>query len=300
MTGIENQVSLLVQSQYEENPYPRWVKTARTGKTKNIVEYLCRKFPLATFNRQYRSGDIDILIAGCGTGQHPIATAQRTQEARVLAVDLSMSSLAYAKRKTQELNLHSVTYVQADLLKLNAANHSFDVIESVGVLHHLADPFSGWQILLSLLRTGGFMKLGFYSEVARRDIVLVRDFICARGYGSTADDIRRCRQDMMASGTNADFGIALSTPDFFSVSSCRDLLFHVQEHRMNLADIGIFLGENNLQFMGFEIEADVLHAYKLRFPNDLAAVNLEQWQIFENENPGTFFSMYQFWVQKMG
>lgn len=299
LASIENKVSLLVQNQYEENPYPRWVKTARTNKAKNIVEYLCQKFPLAAFNRQNKSGSIDILIAGCGTGQHSIATAQRTRGAQVLAVDLSISSLAYAKRKTQELNLHSIEYAQADLLGLGTLDRSFDVIESVGVLHHLADPFSGWQVLLSLLRPGGFMKLGFYSEVARRNIVRIRSFISEQGYGSTTEDIRQCRQDLMDSDASTDFGTTLSTPDFFSISSCRDLLFHVQEHRMKLGDIGTFLSRNNLQFMGFEIEAGALHAYKLRFPNDIAATNLEQWQIFENENPDTFFSMYQFWIQKM-
>ncbi len=43
---------------------------------------------------------VDVLIAGCGTGQHAIETAQRFSGARVLAIDLSLTSLAYAKRKT--------------------------------------------------------------------------------------------------------------------------------------------------------------------------------------------------------
>ncbi|MEJ1958423.1 MAG: hypothetical protein WDM70_02305 [Nitrosomonadales bacterium] len=68
MTSIEDEVSLLVQSQYEENPYPRWIKTTPAGEAKNIVEYLCQKFPLASFSRDSKSGHIDILVAGCGTG----------------------------------------------------------------------------------------------------------------------------------------------------------------------------------------------------------------------------------------
>ena len=47
----------------------------------------------------------DVLIAGCGTGQHSIESAMRFEKAKVLAVDLSLSSLAYAKRKTNELNI---------------------------------------------------------------------------------------------------------------------------------------------------------------------------------------------------
>ena len=144
------------------------------------------------------------------------------------------------------------------------------------------------------------MKLGFYSEAARRNIVRVRDFIAARGHASTAEGIRRCRQDLMDTGHNADFGSVLKIGDFFSVSSCRDLLFHVQEHRMTLTGIEAFLRDNNLAFLGFEIDAVALFAYKRRFPDDRAATNLGQWQTFENENPDTFLRMYQFWIQKAG
>ena len=300
LTTIEDEVSLLVQNQYEENPYPRWIKADPAIKVKNIAAYLLQKFPQASIKRTSKSGNIDVLVAGCGTGQHSIGTAQRIQGAQVLAIDLSMSSLCYAKRKTQELCLTSVEYAQADLLKLGPLGRSFDVIESVGVLHHLADPFAGWQVLLSLLRPGGFMELGFYSAAARRNIVRIWNFIAERGYSSSASEIRRFRQDLMDMDNNAGFGAALNSADFFSTSTCRDLLFHVQEHRMTLTGIDEFLRKSNLAFLGFEIDTDVLHAYKQRFPDDRAATNLVQWQIFEKENPDTFSSMYHFWVQKAG
>jgi hypothetical protein len=41
-----------------------------------------------------------------------------------------------------------------------------------------------------------------------------------------------------------------------------------------------------------------MRAYKHRFPNDPAAINLDQWSIYEEENPVTFIGMYQFWTQK--
>jgi hypothetical protein len=104
----------------------------------------------------------------------------------------------------------------------------------------------------------------------------------------------------MDSDNIASFGVALKSGDFFSTSACRDLLFHVQEHRMTLTGIDAFLRENDLQFLGFEIDTNVLRAYKLRFPDDSAATNLGRWQIFENENPDTFIGMYQFWIQKIG
>ena len=300
LTDINDEVSLLVQNQYEESPYPRWIKTAPAGKATNIAGYLYQMFPLTSFKRHSISGSIDILIAGCGTGQHSIETAQRFEDARVLAVDLSISSLSYAKRKTQELGLTSIEYAQADLLMLSSLGRSFDIIESGGVLHHLADPLLGWQVLLSLLRPGGFMRLGLYSDVARRNIVKTQAYVAAQGYGASANEIRRCRQDLIDLDQAADFGNTLTTADFFSNSTCRDLLFHPQEHRMTLTGIDAILRANNLAFLGFEIEADVLHAYKQRFPDDRAATSVGQWQIFENENPDTFFGMYNFWIQKAG
>ncbi len=298
VTRIDDEVSLRVRDQYEENPYPRWVRLAPAGEARNIVSYLCRKFPAADFNREPKQGRVDILVAGCGTGQHSISAALRTQAADVLAIDLSLSSLAYARRKTLELGLGSVEYARADILELGSLQRSFDVIESSGVLHHLADPWAGWKVLLSLLRPGGFMKLGFYSEAARRDVVRIRSFIAEKNYGATAAQIRQCRQELAGLDASENFGAILSSPDFFSISACRDLLFHVQEHRMALPEIAAFLRENGLRFLGFDIDAEVIQAYRRRFPGDRAAVDLEQWHIFESEHGDTFSNMYQFWVQK--
>lgn len=296
--AIKDQVSLLVQNQYEDNPYPRWIKAAPPGSSRNFVGFLRQRFPHATFKRHVSSGSVDILIAGCGTGQHSIETARQFQGARVLAIDLSIASLGYAKRKTRELGLTSIEYARADLLMLGSLGRSFDLIESSGVLHHLAEPLQGWHVLLSLLHSGGFMRLGFYSEVARRNIVKARAFIAERGYGATADEIRRCRQDLVELEKRIDLGTTLKLSDFFSISACRDLLFHVQEHRLTLPAIDAFLRENNLTFLGFEIGDDILRAYRVRFPDDHAARNLHQWHIFEDENPDTFLGMYNFWIQK--
>ncbi|HCI53398.1 MAG TPA: hypothetical protein DE312_08825 [Gallionella sp.] len=295
---IENTVSLQVQNQYEENPYPRWIKISPAEKAKSINQTILQKFPQTTFSRQKASGADRILIAGCGTGQHSISLAQRTRDAQILAIDLSASSLAYAKRKTLELGIASIEYAQADLLEIAHDKRRFEMIQSSGVLHHMKDPWAGWQALLAVLKPGGFMKLGLYSELARTDIVRIRDFIAQRGYGSTADEIRQCRQELINISERENFGAILNSPDFYSTSACRDLLFHVQEHRMTLSGIDDFIRANKLKFLGFEIETEVLHAYKQRFANDPEAIHLDQWHIFETENPHIFAGMYQFWIQK--
>jgi len=296
LTLVEDAVSRSVRTQYEENPYPRWVRVPLVGKPITVPGYLRQRFPFAAFQSK-NSGEIsEILSAGCGTGQLALELAQGITS-RMLAVDLSLKSLGYAKRKAQELGLTGIEFAQADLLELGAIGRSFDLAECSGVLHHLADPFAGWRMLLSLLRPGGFMTLGLYSKTARRGIGEARRRIAQWGYIASADDIKRCRQDLLDVDKSPDLAIA-NADDFFGVSSCRDLLFHTQEYWTELPAIAVFLRDNDLTFLGFETDNATLLAYQRRFSGDPAATNLQNWHIFESENPDTFSGMYRFWIQK--
>ena len=297
LTPIDDAVSQAVRAQYEENPYPRWIKAPPARACLPVEAHLRSAFPHADIRSPGPLPHPDILVAGCGTGQHPIDTAQSVAGARVLAVDLSTASLAYALRKTRELRIETVDYAQADLLQLGALARRFDVIEASGVLHHLADPFAGWRALLALLRPGGFMKLGFYSETARRDIVRARELIAAAGFAETAEGIREARQYLRRIA-RAERIEGVLQGDFFSTSGCRDWLFHVQEHRLTLDAIGAFLREHDLALLGFQCGRATLQAYARRFAGDPAATDLACWRQFEREHPDTFGGMYQFWVQR--
>ena len=296
LTGIEDPVSRLVQNQYEENPYPRWVRPApETPDT--IGNFLGSKFPFARFERSAGGALKDILIAGCGTGQRSIAIAQKFGARHMLAVDLSLASLSYARRKSEESGL-TIAYAQGDILELEAVGRQFDLIESLGVLHHLADCWAGWRALLSLLRPGGFMLLGLYSEMARRPVLAARARIAQPGLGGGAEDIRSFRQELIDSADPRPYASILESEDFFSLSACRDLLFHVQEQRVTLAEIARFTQSHNLRLLGFELDDAVLAAYRKRFPQDRAATDLTCWEAFETDHPGLFGGMYIFWVQK--
>ena len=292
LTGIEDPVSRRVQDQYEENPYPRWVLPApETPDT--IGHFLGGKFPLAKFDRPKGRPLQDILIAGCGTGQRSIAMAKKFGASHLLAIDLSLASLGYARRKSEELGL-SISYAQADILELGKTERRFDLIESLGVLHHLADPWDGWRTLLTLLRPRGFMLLGLYSEAARRPVAAARARIAEHG----ADDIRRSRQELIRTGDRRADATILESEDFFSLSACRDLLFHVQEHPTRLAEIAHFIQTHNLRLLGFELDDAVLATYRKHFPQDRPATDLARWEAFEADHPGLFGGMYIFWVQK--
>jgi tetratricopeptide (TPR) repeat protein/2-polyprenyl-3-methyl-5-hydroxy-6-metoxy-1,4-benzoquinol methylase len=298
LTSADNKVSLEVQKQYEENPYPRWVSLGKIENALYLNKYFRKYFFINSFKELADDKSPKILVAGCGTGLHPIGSAQLIKGASVLAIDLSMTSLSYAKRKTIELGLSNIDYAQADLLKLESLGQTFDVIESSGVLHHLEHPFKGWQALLRLLKPNGLMKLGFYSGIARRDIVNVRDLIAKEGIGDSARQIRAYRKHLLELEEFSSFGFAIASSDFFSLSACRDLLFHVQEHRMTLPILKDFMNSNDLNFLGFDIDLSVKNSYKNRFPMDPSTTDLNNWHLFEEDNPYTFVGMYQFWIQK--
>jgi len=294
LTAIDDRVSVQVRGQYEENPYPRWVHAASVAEPITIDEHLGNQFPSTPFRPLASAIGIDILVAGCGTGRHPIEVARKYKDARVLAVDLSLASLCYAKTKTPALLANKIAYAQADILKLESINRTFDLVDASGVLHHLSDVSAGWRVLLKLLRPGGFMRVGLYSELARRGIVAARAFIRERNYRPTADDIRRCRQELL----NSPLKDVARAGDFFSMSECRDLLFHVQERRLTIPQIKSFIAENGLRFIGFEFAPQVTQHYRNVFGGDRFMRDLDRWHAFETENPDIFAGMYQFWLQK--
>lgn len=293
LTPVDDTVSLEVMRQYEENPYPRWTSAPLAASAAKE-----REFPGANDNAQTAPAT-DILIAGCGTGRHPIGAARAYPQARIVAADISRTSLAYALRKTREEGLPNIDYVQADILKLDAIGMSFDRIEACGVLHHLADPLAGWRALLSLLRPSGVMRVGLYSEAARRSVVEARRIIAARGYRSSLADIRALRQSIMRERHAPLWRDMLEkSEDFYSTSGCRDLFFNVMEHRFAIAEIDAFLRENALEFHGFEVDAATSAEFAQRYPAAGAAFDLDCWADFEAANPDTFRHMYIFSVSR--
>jgi SAM-dependent methyltransferase len=273
MGRTDDPVSLKVRAQYEQNPYPRWVRTQ------------------AVFEPVAPGGSPRILVAGCGTGQHAVATALRYPTGTVLAVDLSRASLAYAKRKSAELGVANVEYRQGDILALGALDERFDLIECSGVLHHMAHPLEGWRVLASLRKPGGRMRIGLYSEAGRRQVVRARELIAERGFGPDPEGIRAARTEIRKDPLLAQLA---RNEDFFSMSGCRDLLFHVHERRFSLPEIESMIEQLGLQFLGFEFpdSGATLARYRAKFSED----SLQNWHKFEQEFPDTFSRMYQFWV----
>ena len=297
LENVTDKVSSKVKEQYESSPYPRWVNLRLHLKPVSISKVIS-EMKLKIFDDKIKNVKMpDILIAGCGTGLHSIETAAKFKGSNVLAVDLSTSSLSYAKRKTEELSIKNIDYMQADILDLGKVGKQFDIVESVGVLHHMADPVAGWRVLTNCLKPGGLMKIGLYSELARQDIVKMRKEISKAGLGSSDIEMKSFRNMLVKSDKN-HHRLIVKSSDFYTMSTLKDLLFHVQEYRFTIAQIQECLADLGLKFCGFE-SGTIVADYKLTNTSEDDIYNLDKWHTYEVKHPGTFSGMYQFWCQKM-
>lgn len=125
-----------------------------------------------------------------------------------------------------------------------------------------------------------------------------REIIQALGIKGTPTGIREFRQKVL----NGEIKELLDLPnfahDFYSLSECRDLCFHIQEHRFNSDSLKKLLDSHSLSFCGFIVSEEAKKVYREQYPEDIDMTSLKNWGELEAEYPSTFSSMYQFWAQK--
>ncbi|MBL4681891.1 MAG: class I SAM-dependent methyltransferase, partial [Pseudomonadales bacterium] len=291
---ISNPVSQLVQGQYESHPYPRWHSTHIRPAPFSYLDAYDHLKPLLE-NKDIGEGVMSCLVAGCGTGKHPITLAKNFTMVDVVALDLSRASLAYASRLAKQFQVDNIEFIHGDILDVRKIGRQFDVIECVGVLHHMEDPELGLSSLLAVLKPRGLLNIGLYSTLARREIKRLREANRKIGMASTIKNIREFRFELLNQGRSG----FLKSKDFYATSSCRDLLFHEQECQFSLPDLAVLFEKHDLRFLGFHsLDEKYLARYRSIYPEDSFLTNLDNWHQFESKYPDTFSKMYQFHCQK--
>ncbi len=99
----------------------------------------------------------DVLDCGCGGGQHINFVAPYA--ASVTGVDLN--ALGSASKNTAHLK--NVTLVEGDLAAMNLGKQ-FDIVYSIGVLHHTDDPDASFRNIAKHCRAGGRVIVWVYSN----------------------------------------------------------------------------------------------------------------------------------------
>ena len=296
--AITETVSQAVRAQYEENPYPRWLSFDRMPPV-SAAEWIESEVPGLQTPTEL-SAALRLLVAGCGTGIEALGLATQIVGVQVKAVDLSLSSLAYAQRMANELSVTNVEFQQADILELAKWPERFDIVYCVGVLMAMRDPQAGLRALLPLVRPGGLLKLGVYSKRARASVNVARQIIRQRRLPATASAIREFRQYIYAAEQGSSLKSLLRWRDFYSMSDCRDFLFHVQEHQFELPQVAAMLHDHGLTVLGMskQLPRHAVAAYRQMFPRDETLADLQKWDAVERRYPETFLGMYQVWCRK--
>jgi ubiquinone/menaquinone biosynthesis C-methylase UbiE len=243
-----------------------------------------------------------VLIAGCGTGLETMRVISSYEAESVLAVDLSRASLAYGIRKLAEYGISGVAHKQADILELGRLDQRFDLITSFGVIHHMSEPERGLKVLTSLLEPGGFLFLGLYSTIARQPVISVRKLVADLAVPSSPAGIRDLRRTIMMGEADPELSILASpASDFWTMSECRDLMFHVEEHQFTLLQIGEMFDATGLEFVGLQIPyAPDLTLFRQENESPSQLRSLTAWHRFEERHPQSFGGTYQLWVRKPG
>ena len=278
------------------HPYPRWAGLPKRPPVDLAAEMPRRFADMAPAD--YLAGEKTVLIAGCGTGWHPLNVAMLYRDSQVLAVDVSPDALAYAKRMAARHGIGNIDFLEADILSLDRLGRQFDIVECIGVLHHMADPAAGWRALSDVLRPGGLLKMGLMSEKARQFVHAARERVLNERAEATAEGIRAFRAGILAEGLGAGWDVLLQEPDFYATGPCRDMLFREREQRYTIPMIQDAVRENGLKFLGFELSNPTwAQLYEANYPNDRAMRILGNWAALEANMPAVILR-YEFWCQK--
>lgn len=146
---------------YSEAPFPSY----GARDTLATLRLRAERSPLARLLDEAIPQEARVLDLGCGTGQMTIFLANGKRW--VVGADLTRASLALAADAARRFGVERTLFVETDLRRPGLAEGRFNVVLSLGVLHHTPDPRAAFRALAHLARPGGVIVVGLYNAFAR-------------------------------------------------------------------------------------------------------------------------------------
>ena len=201
--------------------------------------------------------DIRILDAGCGTGCSTEYLVHLNPQAHVTGIDLSSGALAVARERCQRSVRDRAEFHHLSLYDANQLPGQFEMINCVGVLHHLPDPIRGIQSLATKLAPGGIMHIFVYAELGRWEIGLMQQAIAllqGNQKGDYRDGVKVGRQIFETLPENNR--LVQREKERWSMENHRDECFadmyvHPQEIDYNIETLFQLIDASGLKFLGF-------------------------------------------------
>jgi len=278
-----------IADQYVGWPYPVWSRLLAPKPTTvaRMVEKLDGGRP------SQLPVEADVLVAGCGTGHEAALLAKRFPDARITAIDISTSSLAYAAERCRGLGIE---FHLLDLHEVARLQRRFELVSCNGVLHHLADPEAGWARLVDVLKPGGVMNVMLYSRLGRLPVQAAQSHIAdLRNQPINADLLRAVRQRLIEKAPRFVAG----SPDFFSLGGVHDLLLNRHEDPFDVPRIARAIVRLGLELLRFRLPtAAAERRYRREHPEDCLFRDVGAWASLEKAEPFLFSEMYDFWCRR--
>ena len=205
---------------------------------------------------------IRILDAGCGTGSSTEYLIGLNPQAAVMGMDLSEGAIRVAKERTQRSGISTPgtptpEFRCLSLYDVGQLPGQFDLINCVGVLHHLPDPVRGLQTLALKLAPGGLMHIFVYAELGRWEIRLMQRAIAlmqGKNRNNYQEGVKIGRQIFEA--LPQDNRLVQYEAQRWALENQRDECFadmyvHPQEIDYNIETLFELIDASGLEFVGF-------------------------------------------------
>ncbi len=201
--------------------------------------------------------DIRILDAGCGTGVGTEYLVHLNPLAQVTGIDISSGTLQVAQERCRRSKADRVEFKQLSLYDVGQLPGEFDLINCVGVLHHLEDPLRAIQNLALKLAPGGLLHVFVYGELGRWEISLMQQAIAliqGNHKGDYKDGVNVGRK--IFASLPANNRLLKREKERWALENHRDESFadmyvHPQEIDYNIHSLQELIDASGLEFMGF-------------------------------------------------
>jgi SAM-dependent methyltransferase len=185
-------VTARIRAFYEDTPFPNYeeLDSAATlldrARARVFGKLLDEQIPFGTH----------VLECGCGTGQltNFLAIAKRY----VVGTDLCLNSLKLAQSFKERNQLNRAFFMQMNLFRPCFRAGTFDLVISIGVLHHTSDPFLAFRSISTLVKPGGYVLVGLYHRYGRLLTDLRRLM-----FGVTGDRMRFVDRSLATKGSES-------------------------------------------------------------------------------------------------
>ncbi len=181
---------------------------------------------------------VTLLDAGCGVGWLANTAAFWYPHVRCLGVDFTAQAIERAEAVAALLGVADrAGFRDADIFDLPAdiGSRRFDIVSSLGVLHHTQDCARAVEIVSGMVRKNGYLLLGLYHRYGRKPLLDVfepyRQRLSSCGDGSGRD---RIVQEAVARWNEL---FPHCGNEVFNRSWFRDQCLHPHETQWTLADV---------------------------------------------------------------